>query len=186
MTWAPSSIRVSLAVVVALALGIKVLPIVARFCGQALGAASIPACELLTYPEFLLTSLSRRIGRRPLPGTFAYGRVLGSVAGTGTWLGRWLSQRFAVSPRYPKKSVLLVVALVAGCWYLAPQLPLGAFRTTLGRVNDDVVRIDSWLATGKWTPVANSTLICPSEVTPSKSPAKPKPPARSGSVKPKP
>ena len=171
LTWAPSSVRVALALVVGLLVVTKLAPKVVRGSGAILCAGWTPLMTLFTYPEFLLTSIFRRLGWRLLPGTRAYGRTLGALAAGGANLGQWLRSRFTTAPHFPWKTTVVAVAVLGSCWYLAPKMPPGGARTVMGHVNDDVVSVDSWLATGQWTPVANSTLVC----RPTTPPAKPKP-----------
>jgi len=94
---------------------------------MALQAVWAPLLELLTYPEFLLTTATRRTGRQPLPGTYAYGRTLGTLAPPGTRLGRWLAGR-RKGLRFPWKTTLLIIAVFTACWYAAPKVPPAAPR----------------------------------------------------------
>ena len=187
LTWAPSSLRVALALVIAMLVVTKLAPKVVRGCGTILCAGWTPLMMLLTYPEFLLTSLFRRFEWRLMPGTHAYGTALGALATGGTKLGQWLRSRFKTPPHFPWKTAVLAVAVLASCWYLAPKIPPGGARTVMGYVNDDVVIVDSWLATGQWTPVVNSALVCPPTGPTAKAPTKPKPTTKPRrTVKPKP
>jgi len=115
-----------------------------------------PLLELLTYPEFLLTTRLRRSGYQPLPGTR---------------LGSWLASRWPErKPRFPWKTAVLVIALLAGCWYAAPQVHTGAPKTLLANINTDDTSISTWIATGKWA--ANPAAAC---TAPAAKPAKAKP-----------
>lgn len=112
-----------------------------------------------------------------MPGTHAYGTALGTIAAAGTNLGHWMRNRFKTPLHFPWKTAVLTVALLASCWYLTPKMPSGAARTVMGHVNDDVVSVDSWLATGQWNPVVNSALVCPPTESHAKPVAKRKPSA---------
>ena len=116
-------------------------------------AGRLGLSELLTYPEFLITTASRQMSGQPLPGTYAYGRILGTLALPGTRLGGWLaSRRKAV--RFPWKTTLLVIAILTSCWYLAPKIPASGAQTVLANVNTDDVHVNTWLTTGRWVPAA--------------------------------
>ena len=128
LTWVPPPFQAGLALVIVLLVITKLAPRVIRGCGMILHAGWTPAMEFLTYPEFLITSTFRRHGWRLLPGTYAYGRALGTLAPPGTQLGRWLRSRFTKPPRFPWKTTIFVITLLAGCWYLAPKAPPGGAR----------------------------------------------------------
>src|SRR5271165_2028394 len=115
LTWVPPPFQAALALIIVLLIITKLLPRVIRGCGIILHAAWTPTLECLTYPEFLITSTFRRHGWRLLPGTYAYGRALGTLAPPGTQLGQWLRSRFTKRPRFPWKTTVLVAALLAGC-----------------------------------------------------------------------
>jgi len=150
--WVPSPIQIGIALVIGLLLLTKVVPRLINLTGLGLRAVWAPLLELLTYPEFLLTSELRRGGRQPLPGTYAYGRVLGALEPPGTRLGRWLANRWSAHrPRFPWKSAFLVIALLVGCWYAAPKVSAIGPKTVLADVNADDAHIGTWIATGRWT-----------------------------------
>lgn len=166
--WAPPPVQIAIALVIALLLITKVLPRLVNIVGAALRATWTPLLELLTYPEYLLTSALRRGGRQPLPGTYAYGRVLGGLQPPGSRLGAWLAGCWSARrPRFPWKSALLVIALLVGCWYAAPKVPAGAPKTVLANINTDATHVSSWIATGKWTadPPAACTTVTGKAVT---------------------
>ena len=149
--WAPPPVQIAIALVIALLLITKVLPRLINIIGAALHVVWTPLLELLTYPEFLLTSALRRGGYQPLPGTYAYGRLLGGLQPPGSRLGAWLAACWAARrPRFPWKSALLVIALLLGCWYAAPKVPAGGPKTAFADINTDATHISSWIATGKW------------------------------------
>ena len=160
LTWVPPPFQVGLALVILLLIITKLAPRVIRGCGVILHLGWTPLLELLTYPEFLITSTFRRYQWRLLPGTYAYGRALGTLAPPGTQLGQWLRSRFTKPPRFPWKTTILVIALLAGCWYLVPKVPAGNVRTVMGNVNTDSIHTSSWLATGQWTAVTTSAPVC--------------------------
>jgi hypothetical protein len=150
--WAPPPAQIAIALVILLLLITKVMPGLVNAAGAGLRAAWTPALELLTYPEFLLTTALRRGGRQPLPGTYTYGRMLGALQPAGSRLGGWLATRWSARrPRFPWKSALLVIAVLAACWYAAPKVHAGGPRTMLADVNADDTHVSTWIATGKWT-----------------------------------
>ena len=152
LDWVPPPLQAGLALVIALLIITKLAPRITRGCGTMLKVGWAPSLQLLTYPEYLLTITLRRNGHQPLPGTYAYGRLLGALAPPGTQLGQWMSGRFQRKPRFPWKTTILVIALLAGCWYLAPNVPPGTPRTFLANINTDDTHVSTWLATGQWTP----------------------------------
>lgn len=169
LSWLPSPIRVAIAIIIAAWIVTKIAPRIVRWLGAVLQSAWTPMVELLTYPEYIFTSLCRRMGRKPVPGTHAYGTALGAIAAGGTRLGQWLRNRFKVYPRFPLKTIIVIVVALIACWYATPHIPDGGPRKVLGHVNTDVVRLDSWLATGKWqgATVTPATSSCPARHTPS-------------------
>jgi hypothetical protein len=150
LSWLPPPMRVAIAIIITALIVTKLAPRVIRGCGNLLHACWAPLLEILTYPEFLLTSLSRHYGRRPPPGTYSYGRTLGTLAATGTSLGQWLRNRFQAYPRFPRKTVIFIIAIIVACWYLTPKIPASEPKTVMSHMNNDVVRVDSWVATGRW------------------------------------
>jgi hypothetical protein len=152
-SWVPPPLQAGLALVLALLIITKLAPRIIRGCGMALRAAWAPVLGLLTYPEFLITTAARRLGRQPLPGTYAYGRTLGTLAPPGTQLGGWLASR-RKGLRFPWKTTLLVIAILTSCWYLAPKIPPSGARTVLADVNTDDIHVNTWIATGRWIPPA--------------------------------
>ena len=183
--WAPPPVQVGIALVIVLMLITKVLPRAVTAAGAGLRATWAPLLELLTYPEFLLTTTLRSGGRRPLPGTYAYGRLLGALQPPGTRFGSWLATRWSSRrPRFPWKTTVLIVALLAGCWYAAPKIRAEEPKALLANINTDDTHISTWIATGKWT--ANPAAACPT-ATPKPSTTKPGPskkPAKKPAKKP--
>ena len=176
LTWLPAPWQAGLALVLALLLLTKLAPRLIRGSGRLLQTEWTPFLELLTYPEYLLTSTFRRYGWQPLPGTYAYGRLLGALALPGTRVGRWLGTRFDRRPRFPWKTTVLIIAVLAGCWYAAPKVPPGTTRTLLADINTDDIHVNTWLSTGQWTPVTTLSATC--HPAPAKNPP-PKKKARS-------
>jgi hypothetical protein len=151
--WVPPPFQIGIALLIALLLISKVLPRLINALGAVLRAVWTPLLELLTYPEFLVTTGLRRSGRQPPPGTYAYGRLLGALQPPGSRLGEWLASRWSARrPRFPWKTAFLVIALLAGCWYAAPKVPAGAPKTLLANINTDDTHVSTWIATGKWAP----------------------------------
>jgi hypothetical protein len=183
--WAPPPVQVAIALLIVLLLITKVMPRLVNVAGAGLRAVWTPLLELLTYPEFLLTTRLRRSGYQPLPGTYAYGRLLGALQPPGTRLGSWLAARWpGRRPRFPWKTAVLITALLAGCWYAAPKVDTGAPKTLLANINTDDTSVSTWIATGKWTasPAAActpaTTKAAKAKPTPSKKPVRKKPAKR--------
>jgi hypothetical protein len=174
LTWVPPPFQAVIALIILLLIITKLVPRVIRGCGVILHLGWTPLLELLTYPEFLITTTFRRYEWRLPPGTYAYGRALGSLAPPGTQLGHWLRDRFAKTPRFPWKTTALVVALLASCWYLTPKVPVGNVRTVMGNVNTDAIHTSSWLATGRWAAATSSAPACPHVVPANKADQKKK------------
>jgi hypothetical protein len=150
-SWVPAPLQIGLALVICLLVLTKLFPRIVHVVGVLVRAAWAPLVQLFTYPEFLLTSASRQLGKQPLPGTFAYDRALGTVYSPGLKAGEWLATRRRTF-RFPWKSAVLIIAILTSCWYIAPKVPPGGARSVLTDVNTDDVHLDSWISTGKWTP----------------------------------
>src|SRR6266545_8114432 len=88
--WLVPPLRLSIFLLLVLLLVLKGLPALLRFAGRAIEVGATPAALLLTYPEYLTTSLSRRLGWRLAPGTFTYNQLLGGLAASASILGTWL------------------------------------------------------------------------------------------------
>lgn len=161
LSWVPPPLQVGLALALILLIITKLAPRIIRVCGMVLQAAWAPLLEVLTYPEFLLTTAVRRAGRQPLPGTYGYGRALGTLAPPGARLGGWLASR-RKTLRLPWKTTLLIIAIFTTCWYAAPKVPPGGAQTVLTDVNTDDVHVNTWLTTGRWTPGAPVPICIPS------------------------
>lgn len=161
LSWVPPPFQAALALVIVLLIITKIVPRLIRGCGMILHAGWTPALAFLTYPEFLITSSFRSRGWRLLPGTYAYGRALGALAPPGTRLGQWMRSLFTKPPRFPWKTTILVTALLAGCWYLAPKVPANGVKTVMSDVNTDSIHASSWLATGQWVSDSTSAPACP-------------------------
>ena len=188
LVWAPPSLRVAVAVVVTSAVLAKVLPKALGACGLALRRCSEPVVALLTFPEYLTTSVSRRMAWPLLPGTYAYGRFLDGIARAGTAVGAPLESLLARRFRFPWKTTVGIAAALIASWYSVQGMPSGAPRTVLTNVNSDVTRVDYWLATGQWAPSAAFRLNCPPGTAtptpaPSKSPTKKPTPKKSPTKK---
>ena len=151
LNWVPPPLQIGLALVIVLLIITKLAPRIIRICGMALQAVWAPLLEFLTYPEYLLTTATRQLGWQPLPGTYAYGRTLGTLAPPGTRLGRWLASR-RKGLRFPWKTTLAIIALLTTCWYLAPKIPPNGAQAVLTDINTDDVHVNTWLTTGQWTP----------------------------------
>jgi hypothetical protein len=156
----PAPIVVVLAVLAAVGTLTKVVPWGARGLGNAFRAGVAPALLCFTYPEFVVTSLCRRVGLRPLPGSYAYGRGLGALADGGTNAARWLSSRLEHLPRYPWKTATALFVAIVASWYVVPYLPAGGPKTAILGINSDVHWVDAWLVTGRWSP-HSAPLDCP-------------------------
>ena len=165
----------------------KLAPKVVRGCGTILCAGWTPLMMLLTYPEFSphqpvfsAVRMAADAGAQPAGGVPAR-----SAAGARDF-GQWTAEA-ALRTSNRKRRWCAVRGAGRLCWYLAPKIPPGGARTVMGYVNDDVVIVDSWLATGQWTPVVNSALVCPPTGPTAKAPTKPKPTTKPRrTVKPKP
>jgi hypothetical protein len=157
VNWLPPPLQIGLALVIILLIITKLAPRIIRICGKGLQAVWAPLLEFLTYPEYLLTTAARQAGWRPLPGTYAYGRTLGALAPPGTRLGRWLGDRRKAF-RFPWKTTLIIVALLTTCWYLAPKISPNGVLTD---INTDDVHVNTWIATGRWTPGAPVPICVP-------------------------
>ncbi|HEV8597392.1 MAG TPA: hypothetical protein VGR23_06685 [Candidatus Dormibacteraeota bacterium] len=101
----------------------RFLPWLIRTLGGLASAAAEPVASLLLLPEYLLSNWRRRVGRPPLPGTYAYDNALErAVQGTRTGahaLARSLGKRRKIRWR----RVILAALLPAILWYSNLYLP---------------------------------------------------------------
>jgi hypothetical protein len=102
---------------------------------------------LLLIPEFWITSQMRRLGHRPLPGTYAFGDFIGWAIKASRWLA-WVA----------------IIGVGAGiiAWYARPSMG----DTTLAAYVDQGVTwwysLEGWALTGKWAlPVHAAPLVEP-------------------------
>lgn len=146
LSWVPGSVRLSIAFALAVLFVTKILPPAGRVLGRVLAEASTPAFAALTLPEYGLTTLTRRIHGRPVPGAYGYGQLLGAVADGGRRSGLWLQVHLPRSLAYPRRAVVSVVFLILVSWHIAPSI--GGSSELSQRLKNDLVRVDTWLSTG--------------------------------------
>lgn len=156
MAWAPPPVRLAVFFALALLALLRGLPVVMHLCGAGLRRSG-GMLALLTFPEYLLTTLARRVHRPPLPGTFAYGQLLGAIhqglLGAGTILLR--AGRHRVTLR--RSMFLLPATLVVTVWYTAAGLPPGEFGDAVRVARTGLATTDAWLMAGDTSPPA----VCP-------------------------
>lgn len=151
--WLPAGWRVSIIILLTVALVQKVLPVLLRWCGHGVRLLTMPLVSLLAYPEYLLTSLHRRRGWPLLPGTHEYGHALAALAEGGRGLGSWLSNRFQTRHKYPWKAGLVCSLILITCWHLQPVVRPGAVGNAVSGINTATLRFDTWVATSNWPAV---------------------------------
>ena len=97
---------------------------------------------LLLLPEFWITNQLRRLGRRPLPGTYAFGDFIGWTIKASRWMV-WAG--------------VMVAGAGITSWYVRPSLE----DTTLARYIDQSVTwwysLEGWALTGEWALPAYAT-----------------------------
>jgi len=162
LNWLAPPLRVGLFLFLASALFVKSGPALLRFAGRTIAVGAIPAVGLLTYPEYLATSLCRRFGWRLLPGTFTYGQLLGTLATGLGRLGLWLRSLGQHRLAVPRKTLLVVVGALLAVWFTkAESLPL-SLQPTVTAVRADLAQFDCWLVTGQSVPPGTTgTNECP-------------------------
>lgn len=175
LDWAPVPLRVTTTLMLLVFALVVLCPLAARMAGKVMGSASGPFIALLTYPEYLTTSLCRRLDLPLLPGTYAYGSLLGGFASATTAAGHWLERVFARRLKFPWKPVLGVGAVLTVAWNVTPFLPAGGAQSTVVSLNKRIETVDSWLISGSSSPLARSVPSC-RPTTPVKSPAPKKKP----------
>lgn len=152
MVWIPVPFRLVVFTGLVLVLVLQVVPRLARVGGLGL-QRSEPVVALLTYPEYLATSLARHLGRPLLPGTIVYGQALGALARLLTQTGHVLA-RAGEHRRRVRLKVVVAIAVVAGAiWYSADTLPPGEFGDNVRDLRSGLVTADTWLMTGVTGPV---------------------------------
>jgi len=96
---------------------------------------------LSLLPEFWITSQLRRLGSRPLPGTYAFGEFIGWAIQASRWLA-W--------------GGVMVAGIGIIAWYARPSMD----DTMLaGYVDQGITRwysLEGWVLTGKWVPLPMS------------------------------
>jgi hypothetical protein len=178
LDWLPPPLRVTLFLCLLGMLLVRGVPALLHWSGRALNVGAKPVMLLLTFPEYVTTSMSRRFGWRLLPGTYAYGRLLGTVADGLGAVGRSLS---AVGSsrrrRLPVKVLLLVVlALTLTPWYAKADALPKPVRPTAAALRGQVAQADVWLGSGHW--VTPRTTVANWCTVPASKPARPAKPPR--------
>jgi hypothetical protein len=165
--WLSLPLRVSLFLAVVVVVVTRVLPPVVGWSGRAVAAAAVPLMLLLTLPEYLTTSLCRRLGTRLLPGTFAYGAILGAAADGLQAGGRLLARVGDRRPGLPRRGLLAVASVLFFVWYSQNWGAAPPAEQRIQPARTQLVRLDTWLSTGRWD-TASPACRPPAEVTPTK------------------
>jgi hypothetical protein len=172
LDWLVPPLRVGLFLFLVLALLLKCVPVLVGSAGRLIVAGATPTVSLLTYPEYLTTSLCRRFGWRLLPGTFAYGQLLGALAGGFGLLGSWFRSLGQHRPALPRKTLVVVIGVLLAAWFVEAKAIPKSLQPTVATMKADLVQFDTWLSTGRWAPPRTTVANwCP---PPAKKPA-PKP-----------
>ncbi len=134
--------------------------------------------SLLLLPEYWITKLLRQSGRRPLPGSYAFGDVLqGVVSLIHTGITK-LADAFEGRWRLSKWWVVLILATPILLWYVRPSLG----ETTVANYIDRGVAwwysLEGWALTGEW--------VSPIHVVPTISPGATSPAPSGSTVTPRP
>lgn len=116
--------------------------------------------SLFLLPEYLITKQLRQRGRRPLPGTYAFGDILQGIVsvfhGGATGLADFLKKRWRLSKRW----VFLWVALIAVAsillWYVRPFLDETVAATHIDRGVVWWYSLEGWVLTGEWASPAQA------------------------------
>ncbi|HEY6795877.1 MAG TPA: hypothetical protein VI248_14450 [Kineosporiaceae bacterium] len=178
--WVPAPIRLALLLALGLLAALRLVPALLRVVGRCL-QRSESTLALLTYPEFLATSFARQLGRPLLPGTFAYGQLLG-VAHTGlVATGRLLDR--AGSHRARLRGWLFAgpTVLLLGIWYGGTDLPSGVVGDAVRTARIGLITTDAWLMDGRTAPPPDTCPAAPDRsrrTAPSSVPARSAPPRR--------
>ena len=97
--------------------------------------------SLFLLPEFWITTQLRRLGRRPLPGTYAFGDFIGWSIKASRWLA-WLG--------------VIVAGVGITAWYVRPSIE----DTILARYVDQSVTwwysLERWVFTSQWSSSAHA------------------------------
>ncbi len=160
LDWLAPPLRVGLFLFLALALLTKGGPALLRTVGRALVAGAKPAVGLLTYPEYLATSLCRHFGWRLLPGTAAYGQLLGTLASGLSLLGSGLRSLGQHRPAVPWKTLVVVIGVLLAVWFIKSGSIPKELQPTVAAVRTELVRFDNWLGTGQWVKSGATVVNC--------------------------
>jgi hypothetical protein len=167
LDWLVPPARVGLFVFLAVMLLLKGVPFLLRQAGRAVEVGATPVMGLLAYPEYLATSLARARGWRLMPGTFAYGRLLGVLATGMGRIGSALRSLGRRRPPVPWKTLVLVVGVLIAAWYTKIEAVPEQLRPSVTSIKGHVAQVDTWFATGRWpaSTTANGCLT-PAKVSP--------------------
>lgn len=143
LAWAAPPIRLAIAVAIVALLVARLGPPAVRALGRFLAGGAVPLAGVLTLPEYVATSVSRRMTGRPALGAYAYGQALGTSAAAVTVLGRSLAKATPHHLRYPKKTVIAVGALLVLCWYTGLTTSSGSGFAN--RLNTRLAGMDTWM-----------------------------------------
>jgi hypothetical protein len=168
--WVPPPLRLALILALALWTALRLVPAVLRLAAACLKRSG-PMLAILTYPEFLTTSLARRLGRPLLPGTFAFGQLLGAIHRGLVAAGGLLSRAGERRVELHGWLFALPAALLLAVWYSAAGLPPGTFGDVVRTARTGLATTDVWLMDGQTVP---PSAACP---------AVPRPPARPSAPK---
>ena len=144
MVWVPPPVRLVLFIVLVLLLAARGVPLLIRLWAAGLHHSG-PVLEWLTFPEYLATTAARRQERPLLPGTFAYGRLLGAVHRGSLALGGVLLKAGRRQPALRKSLFVLPAILVLAVWYSAAALPPGEFGDAVRDARSGLATMDLWL-----------------------------------------
>jgi len=159
LDWLAAPLRIGLVSVLVLVLAFALGRVLLRFAGGVLARGAVPAAELLTYPEYLITSLCRRLGCRPLPGSYLYGRTLGALAKAAAAVGASLQRPGRHRPRLLWMTLVVVIGVMAAAWFTKTESIPTSLRPATAVLRADIARLDGWLITGLWKPAP--TIGCP-------------------------
>ncbi len=114
---------------------------------------------LFLLPEFWITSLLRRLGLRPLPGTYTFGEFICWTIRASRWLA-W--------------GAVVVAGIGIIAWYARPSM---GDITLAGYIDRGITRwysLEGWVLTGEWAPLPTSMEDRPTKPFPSRTTPMPK------------
>lgn len=155
--------RVAALVVLVVVLMCQVLPLAIVAAGHLLRAGIPLIVSALALPEYAITSWCRDHRLPPLPGTYAFDRMLEVLAGAALAVSTATAARFGHRRRIRWRLTAIVAALPLAFFYVTAALPPQSQTQQVIVVANGIqsiwLSLDGWLMTGNLRPCAQPGVI---------------------------